>query len=110
MGSEYKVQCENELEKIIRQIAKRYQPKSMILFGSLARGVIHENSDIDLCIVIDTENKRKLAADMYLQVESEVPFDLIIYTPEEWKKHISNTSSFAYHILKEGRVLNGRLH
>lgn len=110
MGSEYKVQCENELDKIIRQIAKRYQPKSMILFGSLARGVIHENSDIDLCIVIDTASKRKLVADMYLNVESDIPFDLIIYTQEEWERNIHNTSSFAYHILKEGRILHGRLN
>jgi len=96
-----------ELEIIKNQIIEKYNPDKIILFGSLAKGVITNNSDIDICIVKDTENKRELISDIYANIDSSYPFDIILYTPEEWKDNIKDKSSFAYSIFKEGRLLYG---
>jgi len=96
-----------ELEIIKNQIIERYRPDKIILFGSLARGVITENSDIDICIVKNIENKRELIADMYLNIKASFPFDIVLYTPEEWVNNLKDKSSFAYKIFNEGRLLYG---
>ena len=106
MSSHYRFLCEEELERIVEQMIRLYQPKSLILFGSLEKGAVRENSDIDLCVVVDTPNKRKLASDMYIHVESRVAFDLVVYTEEEWQRNIQNKASFAHQIWKEGRLLS----
>src|SRR5258706_16379839 len=39
-----------------RQIAKRFQPDRIILFGSYACGTPHEDSDVDLLVVMPCRN------------------------------------------------------
>lgn len=98
----------DEVEKIKNQIISRYNPDKIILFGSLAKGVITKNSDIDICVVKDTENKRELITDIYVNVNSSYPFDVIVYTNQEWEENVKDRTSFAYSIYKEGRLLYGR--
>lgn len=97
----------NELDKIKNQIIEIYKPNKIILFGSLAKGVIRRDSDIDICIVKDTENKRKLISDIYITIDSSFPFDIILYTVKEWEDNIKDKTSFAYHIFSKGELLYG---
>ena len=82
--------------------------KAVILFGSRAKGSEKEWSDIDICIIADTENKRRLASRLQTEIESELPIDIIVYTPSEWVACIKDDSSFAKKILTEGRILYGQ--
>ena len=41
-----------ELDFIKRQVIEKYNPKLIILFGSVAKGVFRDDSDIDLCIIL----------------------------------------------------------
>lgn len=96
------------LNSIQKQLVEKYEPDKIFLFGSLAKGVIHKSSDIDLCVVIETSDKRILLNDMYVNIESDISFDIILYTKKEWEKNISDFTSFAYKILKEGELIYGR--
>jgi len=40
------------LEDLIRRLATELQPDQIILFGSHAWGVPHEDSDIDLLVIV----------------------------------------------------------
>ena len=75
-----------ELENIKNQIVELYSPFKIILFGSLAKKCIKASSDIDICVVIDTENKRELIRDMYLKIDANKPYDIVIYTISEFEK------------------------
>lgn len=97
----------NEINLIKEQIISLYNPSKIILFGSQAKGTATIKSDIDLCVVKDTENKRELLADMYLNIESSIPFDLLLYTEAEWNQCVNDTTSFAYLIDKKGTVIYG---
>lgn len=99
-----------ELENIKNKIIKIYNPDKIILFGSLAKGVIRQNSDIDLCIVKNVDDKRKLISDIYINIDSLFPFDIIVYTVKEWEDNIKDKASFAYKIFKEGKLLHGRYY
>ncbi len=94
-------------QDISAQIYKTYSPTYIYLFGSQAKGTATNKSDIDLCVVIDTENKRKLIADMYCSIVCDIPIDLLVYTPEEWKECVDDNTSFAYKIANEGVKLYG---
>ena len=82
-------------------------PEKIILFGSQAKGTAGENSDIDLCVVMETSSKRRCAAEIQMLLDYEIPLDIIVYTPSEWKECIEDAGSFATKIFNEGIVLYG---
>lgn len=102
-----KESIKNEVNYIKNQIIERYAPSKVILFGSQAKGTASKYSDIDLCIIKNTENKRELITDMYLNIESQKPFDLVIYTELEWNECIKDKTSFASLISRKGEVIYG---
>lgn len=94
-------------DDIIR-VAKAHGAEAVLLFGSRAKGMEREESDIDICIIADTPNKRRLAADISAEIDCELPVDILVYTPEEWKSCIADDTSFAKKILSEGTFLYGQ--
>lgn len=44
------------VEKYIKEISKYYSIKEVYLFGSYAKGINHEDSDIDVAIIINSDN------------------------------------------------------
>lgn len=97
----------NEVEYIKNQIIQKYEPEKIILFGSVAKGVFKDNSDIDLCIIKDTTDKRQLLIEIYINIDSTIPFDLVLYTSEEWDKCVNDKNSFAYNINNTGVKIHG---
>ena len=91
-----------------RQIIEICAPQKIILFGSQAKGTATERSDIDICIIAETTNKRELLTDLYCEIDSEKPVDFLLYTPEEWNKNIEDAQSFAYKLNREGVLLYER--
>ena len=88
-----------------RQIIEICAPQKIILFGSQAKGTATERSDIDICVIAETTNKRELLTDLYCEIDSEKPVDFLLYTPEEWNKNIEDAQSFAYKLNREGVLL-----
>jgi len=97
-----------QIESLKQQIVSKYNPDKIYLFGTCAKGQIRLSSDIDLCIVKDTLNIREFKQELQLNLESEISVDLIIYTPENWRKHSEDSTSFAYLIKSTGVQLYGR--
>ena len=94
-------------ENITNQIVKTYAPEKILLFGSQSKGNATIKSDIDLCIIVDTNNKRQLLTELYFGIETEKPIDIIVYTPSEWEDCVNDSTSFAHKINKEGVMLYG---
>ncbi|CAA7600494.1 Nucleotidyltransferase domain protein [Acididesulfobacillus acetoxydans] len=98
---------EAEIADITRQIGERFNPEQVYLFGSCAKGWAHSRSDIDLCIIMPTRDKRVLVRDMLLELNYERDVDIVVYTPEEWSKHSQDPSTFANVIRRTGVKLRG---
>ena len=96
-----------EIQKITQQFIEHYKPDKLFLFGSHAKNSARRDSDIDLCVIVEVEDKRMLLTEMYVNIESDIPFDLLLYSPEEWKQCVLDKTSFAYLINKEGVLLYG---
>lgn len=90
---------------LVKQITDKFAPEKIFLFGSRAKGTATKNSDIDLCVIMDTTDKRKTISDMYCSIECNYPIDLLLYTPSEWKRCVLDETSFAYLINAKGVIL-----
>lgn len=100
---------QKEIKKITNLIVKNYQPEKIILFGSAARGEYDENSDLDFFIVKKSKkSKLDRMREVYKLVSNlnyQIPFEPIVYTPEEVKERMRLGDFFIKTILKEGRIL-----
>jgi len=97
---------EKDLHEIVANLASKYNPEKMILFGSLATGELHEWSDIDLLIVKETSTRRAYRrAEALKGVPRKVPLDLIILTPDEVRLLCDEGASFIKDVLGRGTVV-----
>lgn len=69
---------------LARQIADRFHPRKIILFGSYAYGQSRPESDIDLLIIMKTElREAKQALQIRQFLNPLFGLDIILYTPEK---------------------------
>ena len=102
---------QKEIKKLKNGIVEKFHPHKIILFGSYAKGTETETSDIDICIVVSTENKRELKRKISKYIydkkglDFNKPVDILIYTEKEWERHVKDNYSFARSILNSGLIL-----
>ena len=103
-------------EEISHQIATTLnaspRPLKVILFGSHARGTSHDDSDIDLVVILNKEGKRASYKTMInarieiakrlRELKRKYPIDILVYTKDEWEDLKASGSSFMEKIEKEG--------
>ena len=94
------------LNNFVNKLKRSYKPELIILFGSVARGDFSLDSDIDLLIVKNTR-KRPLwrRVDVRKILSTEIPVDIIVYTPHEFKMLKKSGSVFLKQILEEGKII-----
>lgn len=94
-----------ELERIKGELIIKYHPQKIILFGSLLKNRIRENSDIDLVIIKDT-NKTFIdrAIEVALLTHPNLAVDFLVYTPEEYKQ-MSLENNYFFNEINKGKVI-----
>lgn len=79
---------QDQIQQLINEIAAGYQPDKIYLFGSYANGTATKDSDIDLFIVKDTNERwieRNINARASILNYPYVGMDIIVYTPAEFE-------------------------
>lgn len=104
------VLTQNLLREIAQQIAARFAPEKVILFGSLAWGAPRPHSDVDLLVILRTEeHPADLEARIALSCRPPfVPMDILVRTPEEVAQRLCLGDPFLSRILEKGQVLYER--
>ena len=100
------------LTDIVERLVKWYEPERIILFGSLAHGTPDDDSDIDLLIVKDSDERpldrrvrvRRIAAGLH----PRVPFSPLVLTPGELSARLSAGDKFYRQIIRDGITLYER--
>ena len=104
------------LDNIKREIATALdtapRPLKVMVFGSLARGAPHEDSDIDLVVILNKDGKsdsyramisaRMEIAKRLRALRRKYPIDILVYTKDEWEELKASGSSFIKKIDQEG--------
>jgi uncharacterized protein len=102
------------IHNISSKLLSNIKPKSIILFGSTAKGTDNEDSDIDLLIIWDefenTPNaKRRIMLRKIIGI-NDIPLDIITCTTNELNNALRDKYSFTSQIVKEGEIIYGRLN
>ena len=98
------------LDEITKRIVDKVSPEKIILFGSQARGMPGESSDVDLFIVVSQseEPAYRRARKVYQCLHGiGVPIDVIVQTHDEMERSKGVVTSLARHVLDKGKVLYG---
>jgi predicted nucleotidyltransferase len=97
---------ERELKRIISLLKIKYKPEKIILFGSFAGGRATKDSDIDLMIIKETRQgpweRQKMVEKL---VTRNVPVDLLVYTPREFRDRVNLGDAFAKEVLAKGKLV-----
>jgi len=99
------------LNEVVFSIKSVHPNCTVILFGSYAKGEQHEDSDLDICVLVPELTYRR--ADMEIDAACAIredfplPMDLLLYTYDEFEEKSKKKYLVQYDIKENGVVLGG---
>jgi predicted nucleotidyltransferase len=101
---------EEILAEIVRRIVEKFDPEKIVLFGSYAHGAPHQDSDVDLFVVMNTNMQY---VDRCVEISELIlprpfPVDIVVKTPQELEQDIQRNNFFVKEAIETGRVLYER--
>ncbi len=100
---------EDKVELVVRRITEKFDPKAIIIFGSVAEGTSSEDSDLDVAVIMETDlpmHERNVEVRISIGLIG-MPVDLLVFTPEEIEMEKDNRYSIISEIMKTGEVVYG---
>jgi predicted nucleotidyltransferase len=94
-----------EIRRFARAVAQLFDPEQIILFGSHAYGKPHADSDVDILVVMPARNKHSQAVRIRAAVSAPFPMDLLVRTPQEMRRRLSEGDLFHTEIVSKGKIL-----
>ncbi len=89
---------------VVDEIIAMLSPRKIYMYSKKdnAKGEI---TSFKLCVVAPLADKQQAELEIYREIDSDIPFDVLIYTPEEWALLSGDPTAFANHIHKTGMVV-----
>src|SRR5262245_40448223 len=82
------------IRRFARQVAERFHPDKVILCGSHAYGAPHEDSDVDILVVMPCRNQHDQAVRILRDVPTPFETDLIVRTPDDIQRRLADGDLF----------------
>jgi predicted nucleotidyltransferase len=103
-------QIEDRLEDVTKRIVEVFDPHRIILFGSYVYGQPTSDSDVDLLILMESDERPAVRAMQVSRLLRPRPFpmDILVRTPEEIQHRLEIGDYFIREVLEQGRVLYER--
>jgi predicted nucleotidyltransferase len=95
----------------VERIVEHLRPEKIILFGSYAYGTPTPDSDVDLLVVMKTNEERLVERHWQvsrLLIPRPFPVDILVRTPQELERDLAKKHYFYYDVASRGRVLYER--
>jgi len=98
------------INAVVRRIAQQFNPERIILFGSYAYGQPRPESDVDLLVVLETDQRPRAKQLEIARALSPHPFgmDILVRTPKQLRKRIAMGDYFLREIAAKGKVVYER--
>jgi predicted nucleotidyltransferase len=93
------------IRRFAREVADRFQPDKIFLFGSYAYGTPHQDSDVDILVVMPARNQLDMAFKIHWTLQPPLPLHIIVRTPKNMKWRLEEGESFLREIVSKGKVL-----
>ena len=100
---------EDKINTIVERITSKYNPKAIIVFGSVAKGTSTEDSDLDIAVILESDlSEHERNVDVRVCIGPiGMAMDLMVFTPEEVESEKENKFSLISEILNTGEVVYG---
>lgn len=104
-------QVNEQFELLKNTLKEKFGAKQVFIFGSYAYGEPDEDSDIDLCVITDLNNKRKI--DIIREIRRELinlisnPLDILVYSEIEFEERAGLSNTLEHKILMDGIKVYG---
>src|SRR5436305_8586823 len=82
------------IRRYARAVAEEFQPDKIILFGSYAYGTPHDDSDVDLLVIMPARNQHDQSVRIRWRLTAPFPLDLIVRTPAQMAWRLKEGESF----------------
>lgn len=94
------------IDHVVGAVVRRLDPQLVYLYSQKKHpggGV----TGFKLCVVLDNMDKRTAEIEVYRNIDCDIPFDVLIYTMQEWKDLTVWEGSFASKIQQTGLIVYG---
>lgn len=99
------MEYDERIMKLCEGVAELVHPVRIIIFHIKHKGA-GELSSFKLCVIVKESDCSKIEQKIYLNLDCDVPFDVLVYNYDHWNSLLGDTYSFAYRgIMKDGVVL-----
>ena len=96
-----------QIQTYADEVARRFQPEKIILFGSHARGRPTHDSDVDLLVIMPHAQRAPYqAAAIRTEVRAPFALDLLVRSPQQFRRRLDAGGCFMREIAEQGRVLH----
>ncbi len=104
------IHIESKLKKVTERLVEVFNPYRIIVFGSQVYGHTTPDSDVDLLIVMDSDERPAERARQVSRLLRPRPFpmDILVRTPEEIQYRLEIGDYFIREALERGKVLYER--
>ena len=92
------------IRQTARSLAGRFSPERLILF-SRKTDLEGKTASYKLCMVAAVADKQAAQREIFAVQEEGPPFEVLIYTPQEWARELPRPGSFAGRVQRMGRDL-----
>jgi predicted nucleotidyltransferase len=96
------------IQTVVDYIGETFDPECIILFGSYGYGQPKPWSDVDLLVIIETDNPKQMQMSICLSFKDPFGLDIMVRTPKEIKHRIALGDFFLREIVDKGKVLYER--
>jgi len=97
------------IKELSEQIARRFRPERIILFGSYAHGQPAEDSDVDLLVILPFQGKGFWKSlEILNRIDPGFPVDLLARRPGDTKRRYAEGDPLIREALDFGKVLYER--
>src|SRR5947208_10388201 len=91
------------IRRYARQVAERFAPEKIILFGSHAYGTPHADSDVDILVVMPCRNQLDQAFKIHITIDPPFPVHVVVRTPYNMAWRLKEGESFLREVVARGR-------
>ena len=93
------------IRRYAREIADRFSPQKIILFGSFAYGTPHAGSDVDILVIMPARSELAQAWKIDRAIARNFSAHLIVRTPKNMEWRLREGDWFLGEIVARGKVL-----
>ncbi len=99
-----------QLQEVVQRIKRACDPQRILLFGSHAYGKPMPDSDVDLLVVMESNERAAARSAAIARALLDIPFpmDILVRTPDEIHYRLEIGDYFIREILERGEVLYER--